>query len=103
MTALSVPLFDECELHAAALAAHQDYRVTRRLRERDTYGVSDGRLLCKGIVIDTETTGLASTKVILYKKRSKSVNYFAWRRRHESSPLKTITWRFFKAIVRNCW
>ena len=48
----------DIEAHARALEAHPDYRVLRRLATRAAYAAPDGRPLAKGVVVDTETTGL---------------------------------------------
>ena len=48
----------DLELLARKLEASPDFRVLRRLVIKDHYGNPDGRALSKGIVIDTETTGL---------------------------------------------
>lgn len=48
----------ELENFAQILGAHPDFKVTRRFVEKDFYSLPDGRNLAKGIVIDTETTGL---------------------------------------------
>jgi DNA polymerase-3 subunit epsilon len=46
---------------ALALDAHPDYRVLRRLQPRTTFNPSAEGLRCaRGIVLDTETTGLSS-------------------------------------------
>lgn len=42
------------------LDAHPDYRVLKRIPQRSAYAEPDGRALCKGIVLDTETTGRVS-------------------------------------------
>jgi DNA polymerase-3 subunit epsilon len=51
---------------AQQLEAHPDYRVLRRLLPRTEYAAPDGRPLLKGVIVDTETTGLdqASDKII---------------------------------------
>ena len=44
---------------ALSLALHPDYRILRRLQPKQVFADSpDGRRLLKGIVLDTETTGL---------------------------------------------
>jgi DNA polymerase-3 subunit epsilon len=50
----------DIETQAQAVEAHPDYQVQRRLVSRQAYAVSDGRPLSKGVVVDTETTGLAN-------------------------------------------
>lgn len=44
------------------LDSHPDYKVIRRILPRTDFAESDGRTLSKGIVIDTETTGLNPDK-----------------------------------------
>lgn len=48
------------DLHRAAmsLAASDDYRVLRRLVPQRLYGDAAGRPLLRGVIIDTETTGI---------------------------------------------
>ena len=46
------------EAHAHALEGHPDYRVIRRLPIRTEYAKSTGQALLKGVIVDTETTGL---------------------------------------------
>ncbi len=48
----------DAEAHASALDGHPDFRVLRRLPERAAYAVAKGQTLLKGIIVDTETTGL---------------------------------------------
>lgn len=43
---------------AQQLSGHPDYRLVRRLAPRTHYAQPDGRLLLKGIIVDTETTGM---------------------------------------------
>jgi DNA polymerase-3 subunit epsilon len=44
---------------ALSLALHPDYRILRRLQPKQVFAdAPDGRRLLKGIVLDTETTGL---------------------------------------------
>lgn len=54
----TTPTKAELENLAQILEAHPDFKVTRRFVERDGYSFPDGRELAKGVVIDTETTGL---------------------------------------------
>jgi DNA polymerase-3 subunit epsilon len=54
----NTPTNAELENFAQILEAHPDFKVTRRFIERDGYSLPDGRELAKGVVIDTETTGL---------------------------------------------
>lgn len=54
----SHPAAEELEKLAPALAAHPDFRVVRRLEVKDFYVQPDDRQLAKGVIIDTETTGL---------------------------------------------
>lgn len=49
----------EAEQLATRLAHHPAYRVLRRLPERSAYAEPDGRPLARGVVVDTETTGLS--------------------------------------------
>ncbi len=46
------------EAMAAAMDAHPDYRVLRRLQPRLEWPVSTGESVCRVVVLDTETTGL---------------------------------------------
>jgi DNA polymerase-3 subunit epsilon len=48
----------EAEAGAVALASHPDYRVLRRLVTPAAFATPDSRPLVKGIIVDTETTGL---------------------------------------------
>lgn len=43
---------------ARELEMHQDYRVLRRLPIKEAYNAPDGKTLKKGVILDTETTGL---------------------------------------------
>lgn len=54
----STPTKAELEHFAQILEAHPDFKVTRRFVEKNGYSLPDGRVLTKGIVVDTETTGL---------------------------------------------
>jgi DNA polymerase-3 subunit epsilon len=49
----------QAESIAAQLATHPDYRVLRRLVARTAFADPDGRPLLKGVIVDTETTGLS--------------------------------------------
>lgn len=44
------------------LDAHPDFKVIRRILPRQAYARNDGRVLSKGVVVDTETTGIDPTK-----------------------------------------
>ncbi len=44
------------------LDAHPDYRVIRRIKLRTSFADSDGQTLSRGVVIDTETTGINADK-----------------------------------------
>jgi DNA polymerase-3 subunit epsilon len=44
------------------LDAHPDFKVIRRILPRVTFGDHDGRVLSKGVVVDTETTGINPDK-----------------------------------------
>lgn len=50
---------DDAERLAQLLDAHPDFKVIRRLPTRTSYDEPDGRPLLKGVIVDTETTGLA--------------------------------------------
>ena len=46
------------EALAQQLAQHPDYRVIRRLQEREVFApTAPGQRVCKGVILDTETTG----------------------------------------------
>ncbi len=47
---------------AKRLEEHPDYRVLRRLPIREAYAPPDGKMLKKGLVLDTECTGLSHDK-----------------------------------------
>jgi DNA polymerase-3 subunit epsilon len=47
---------------AQLLDAHPDYRIIRRILPRASFAESDGQILSRGVVIDTETTGINSDK-----------------------------------------
>ena len=49
---------EQAALLAQQLESHPDYRVLRRLEPRKAYAKADGRVLSKGVIVDTETTGL---------------------------------------------
>jgi DNA polymerase-3 subunit epsilon len=49
---------EQAEASAKALATHPDYRVLRRLVTPASFATPDGRPLAKGVIVDTETTGL---------------------------------------------
>ena len=44
------------------LDAHTDFKVIRRILPRTTFGDHEGRVLSKGVVVDTETTGINPDK-----------------------------------------
>src|SRR5450759_1347297 len=44
------------------LDAHPDFKVVRRVLPRAAFAESDGRALSKGVVVDTETTGINPDK-----------------------------------------
>ena len=57
----------DIEQLAQQLEQHPDYRVLRRLNPRHTFmPTAPGQRLCKGVVLDTETTGFdaANDRVI---------------------------------------
>lgn len=58
MTSIESRTEDRFEAMACALEKHPGYRVIRRLSPKLAYRQPDGRPLRKGIVVDTETTGL---------------------------------------------
>lgn len=41
------------------LGAHPDFKLIRRIAPRESFADGDGRILSKGVVVDTETTGTA--------------------------------------------
>ncbi len=47
------------------LDAHADYKVLRRILPREVYAESDGRELLRGVIIDTETTGVQPEKDLI--------------------------------------
>lgn len=47
---------------ARLLDAHPDFKVIRRIAPRKYFAENDGRVLSKGVVVDTETTGTNSDK-----------------------------------------
>ena len=49
---------EQGESLALQLLSHPDYRVLRRLAPRTAFAEPDGRPLAKGVIVDTETTGL---------------------------------------------
>lgn len=49
---------EQAESIALQLQSHPDYRVLRRLAPRTAFAEPDGRPLAKGVIVDTETTGL---------------------------------------------
>jgi len=44
------------------LDAHSDFKIIRRITPRKSFAENDGRVLSKGVVVDTETTGTNSDK-----------------------------------------
>ena len=44
------------------LGAHPDYRLIRRIQPRTAFAGSEGKNLARGVVVDTETTGINSDK-----------------------------------------
>ena len=44
------------------LDAHPDFKIIRRITSRKSFAENDGRVLSKGVVVDTETTGTNSDK-----------------------------------------
>jgi hypothetical protein len=53
---------EELEAIAARLEESGDYRVIRRLRERDLFRADDGSQKRIGVILDVETTGLDPTR-----------------------------------------
>lgn len=49
---------EQAESLAQQLQAHPNYRVLRRLAPRACFAQPDGRPLARGVIVDTETTGL---------------------------------------------
>ncbi len=49
---------EQAESLSQQLEAHPNYRVLRRLAPRSSFAEPDGRPLAKGLIVDTETTGL---------------------------------------------
>jgi len=47
---------------AQLLASHPDFKIIRRITPRNSFAESDGRTLSKGVVVDTETTGIDHDK-----------------------------------------
>ena len=50
---------EQAESLAQELAAHPDYRILRRLKPSTVFADPDGRHLVKGVIVNTETTGLS--------------------------------------------
>lgn len=44
------------------LEAHADYKIVRRIVPRKVFSEDDGRVLSRGVVVDTETTGINHDK-----------------------------------------
>lgn len=55
---------DQSVINQAAqlLAAHPDYKLVRRIMPRTAFAQNDGRVLSRGVVVDTETTGINPDK-----------------------------------------
>jgi DNA polymerase-3 subunit epsilon len=53
---------DSIDEAVTLLDAHADFKVLRRIALRKSFSEPDGRPLLRGVVIDTETTGLNSDK-----------------------------------------
>lgn len=49
---------EKAESLAQQLETHPNYRILRKLEPRSSFADPDGRPLAKGVVVDTETTGL---------------------------------------------
>ncbi|MFA6922438.1 MAG: 3'-5' exonuclease [Gallionella sp.] len=47
---------------AQLLAAHPDFKIIRRIAPRTAFGDGEGRTLSRGVVVDTETTGINPDK-----------------------------------------
>lgn len=60
---MSKPHIDPAITEAARLLdAHSDFKVIRRITPRTAFSENGGRVLSKGVVVDTETTGTNSDK-----------------------------------------
>ncbi len=44
------------------LESHPDFKIIRRIAPRKTFATNDGRPLSRGVVVDTETTGVDTAK-----------------------------------------
>lgn len=44
------------------LESHPDFKLIRRISQRKSFTENDGRVLSKGVVVDTETTGVDTSK-----------------------------------------
>lgn len=54
---------DSAVIEAARLLdVHSDFKVIRRITPRKFFSVNDGRALSKGVIVDTETTGIDHDK-----------------------------------------
>ena len=51
-------IVEACQL----LDAHPDFKVIRRILPRKIFAEQDGRALLRGVIVDTETTGVDTTK-----------------------------------------
>ena len=56
---------NQIEELARQVESHADFKVLRRLKPQKVFRVPDGRPLSKGIILDTETTGLSDTDKII--------------------------------------
>lgn len=57
------PIIDSAVTEAARLLdAHSDFKVIRRITPRKSFSENDGRALSKGVIVDTETTGIDHDK-----------------------------------------
>lgn len=56
---MNITVIDEA---AQLLDAHPDYKVSRRISPRSAFADNQGRVLSRGVVVDTETTGVDSDK-----------------------------------------
>lgn len=57
-----MPDNEHAERLAKELEQHEDYRVLRRLKPVKIFADSTGRPVAKGVVVDTETTGLSDER-----------------------------------------
>ena len=56
---------EQAESLAQQLEANPNFRVLRKLTPQSAFAKPDGRLLAKGVIVDTETTGFQDTDKII--------------------------------------